>query len=76
MARYADIYLTGIEPPPIIEPLSFETIRADLLADAAARLNAAGIPYDVSAIEADPVVAICEAYAYRELNLRARINDA
>ena len=76
MARYADIYLAGIEPPPIIEALSFETIRADLLTDAAARLNAAGIPFDVTAIEADPVVMLCEAYAYRELQLRARINDA
>lgn len=76
MARYADIYLAGIEPPPIIEPLSFETIRAELLADAVARLNAAGIAYNVSAVESDPVVMLCEAYAYRELNLRARINDA
>ena len=39
-------------------------------------MNAAGIPYDVTEIEADPVVAVCEAYAYRELQLRARINDA
>lgn len=76
MARYADIYLAGLSPPPIIEALDFETIRSALLADAVARLNAAGIAYDVSAIEADPVVTLCEAYAYRELNLRARINDA
>jgi phage-related baseplate assembly protein len=74
--RFATIDFSAIPAPDIVETLSFETLRAAILADGVARMNAAGVPYNVSALESDPFVALCEAYAYREMNLRARINDA
>ena len=74
--RFVTIDLAGIPPPPIIEPLDFETIRSEVIADTQNRLNAAGVPYDVGMLETGPVVYLNEAWGARELNLRARINDA
>ena len=76
MARFFNIDLSTIPPPDIVETLSFETLRSQILNDGVARLNAAGIPYNVQVLESDPFVYLCEAYAARELQLRARINDA
>ncbi len=62
--------------PAVIEQLAFETILAELMADAVARFAAAGIAYDVGNLEFDPVKIVLEAAAYRETLLRARVNDA
>ena len=62
--------------PAVIEELAFETILAELMADAVARFAAAGIDYDVGNLETDPVKIVLEAAAYRETLLRARVNDA
>lgn len=74
--RFTTIDLAAVPPPDAIETLSFETLRSAILSDGVARMNAAGVPYNVDVLESDPFVALVEAYAYRELNLRARINDA
>ncbi|ADZ72401.1 baseplate J/gp47 family protein [Polymorphum gilvum] len=65
-----------LPPPAILEDLDFEAILAAIAADAQTRLAAAGIAWDVGALETDPVTILCQAFAYRELLLRARINDA
>jgi phage-related baseplate assembly protein len=75
MSRFVVINLADVPPPAIIETLDAETIIAQIVADTSARMNAAGIPYDVSMLENDPFVYLAEAFAARELNLRARIND-
>ncbi|WP_319774475.1 baseplate J/gp47 family protein [Breoghania sp.] len=62
--------------PNVIETLDYETALAALIADARARLNAAGIAWDVDTLETDPIMILLEAWAYRELLLRARVNDA
>jgi len=72
----AAIDLAAFPPPEAIETLDFEAILAAVMADAQARFDAAGIAYDVGALETDPVKIVAEAAAYRELLLRARINDA
>jgi phage-related baseplate assembly protein len=72
----AAIDLATFPPPEAIEKLDFEAILAEIMADAQARFDAAGIAYDVGALETDPVKIVAEAAAYRELLLRARINDA
>jgi len=74
--RFNAIDLTQIPAPDALETLSFETLRSAILADGVARMNANGVAYNVNVLESDPFVALVEAYAYRELNLRARINDA
>lgn len=74
--RFVTIDLGGVPPPPIIEPLDFEIIRSQVIQDTTDRLNAADIAYDVGVMETDPFVFLNESWAARELNLRARINDA
>lgn len=72
----SDLDLSTYPAPEAIETLDFEAIVASVMADATARFAAAGISYDVGGLETDPVRIVAEAAAYREMLLRARINDA
>jgi phage-related baseplate assembly protein len=65
------IDFAAIPPPDIVEPLDYETILAAMLADLRAR-----DPAFTALVESDPAYKILEVAAYRELHLRARINDA
>lgn len=65
------IDLTSIAPPDVVEELDFEAIYQDLLADFR-RL----CPHWTTSLESDPVVKLLELAAYREMLIRARINDA
>jgi phage-related baseplate assembly protein len=65
------IDFSALPPPAIVEPLDYETILAAMLADLKAR-----DPAFTSLVESDPACKILEVAAYRELHLRARINDA
>jgi phage-related baseplate assembly protein len=67
----ATIDFSSIPAPEIIEPLDYETILADLLADLQAR-----DPSYTEILESDPGVKLLEVMAARELILRQRINDA
>lgn len=66
----------ALPAPDVIQALDYEAILAAILADAEARLTAAGVAWDVGSLETDPIKILCEAWAYRELLLRARVNDA
>lgn len=66
----------SLPQPEIIETIDFEAILSELMADAVDRFAAAGIDYDVGNLETDPVKIVLEAAAYREVLLRARVNDA
>lgn len=74
MVTEADI--NGLGRPAVIEALDYEAILTALMADANARFVAAGIDYNVGALETDPVKIVLEAAAYREMLIRARVNDA
>lgn len=65
------IDLTTLAAPDVVEELDFETIYQELLADFR-RLY----PEWTASLESDPVVKLLELAAYREMLLRARINDA
>lgn len=65
------IDLTTIAPPDVVEELHFETIYQELLTDFR-RLY----PKWTASLESDPVVKLLELAAYREMLIRARINDA
>lgn len=67
-----DLDLDGLPAPTIVEELDYETIRASLIADYKVKYPS----FDVEALESDPVIALLEVAAYRELVLRARINDS
>ncbi len=67
------IDLSLLAPPAIIDALGFETILAELKADAIVRLPALA---DLLELESEPVTALLQVVAYRELLLRQRINEA
>jgi len=67
----ATIDFSTIPDPQIIEPLDFETILQEMLADLKAR-----DPSYTEILESDPAVKILEVAAARELILRQRVNDA
>lgn len=66
------IDLSQLPAPEVVEPLDFEGIYQDLLATFRS-LMADGW---TAPLESDPVVKLLELCAYREVQLRARINDA
>ncbi len=71
MTGFSVIDLAKLPAPDVVEPLDFETILDSLKAELQARA-----PQFSAAVESDPVYKLLEVAAYRELLLRARINDA
>lgn len=73
MSRFTAIDLSAMTPPDIIETLDYETIVTDMRDDLVARFPAI---IGVIDLESEPARKLIEAFAYRELLLRARINDS
>ncbi len=71
MPRFQQVDLSALPAPSIIENLDFATIKASMAADFVSR-----DPAFTALLESDPAIKVLEACAYRELLLRARINDA
>lgn len=71
MSQFTAINLAQVAPPDVIEPLDFEQILAAMLADLLERA-----PELDAQVESEPFMKVLEVCAYRELQLRARINDA
>lgn len=69
----SEINLSQLPPPDVIEALDFERINDAHRADLAARLPEATA---VLQLESEPLVKQVEAFSYRELLLRGRINEA
>ncbi len=67
---------SSLPPPEVIKTFYFETILAGRMDDLAARLASAGIDYDVGHLETDILKIVEENDSYREIDLRAAINDA
>ncbi|USI72714.1 baseplate assembly protein [Sphingomonas morindae] len=70
-ATFTAVDLSRLPAPAIVEPLDFETILAQLRA----RLVELVPDFDAT-VESDPAVKLLELCAYRELLIRARVNDA
>ncbi len=70
---YAAIDLNLIPPPAVVEQLDYEAILAAIKEDLLARAPDLAA---VMALESDPINKVLEVCAYRELIMRARINDA
>ncbi|WP_313539758.1 baseplate J/gp47 family protein [Sphingomonas sp.] len=68
---FTAVDLSRLPAPKVIETLSFEQIYAEMLAVAKGLLPA----FDAT-LESDPAVMLLQVFAYREMNLRGRINDA
>ena len=67
------IDLTKLPAPAVVESLNFETILATIKADVIANYPDAAATLQ---LESEPITKLIEVFAYRELILRARINDA
>ncbi|MCL2829424.1 MAG: baseplate J/gp47 family protein [Betaproteobacteria bacterium] len=65
------IDLQQLPPPDVVESLDFEAVYQQHLA-----LFRQWVPDFDAVLESEPVVKILEVSAYREIQLRARINDA
>lgn len=66
------IDLSQLPVPAVIEALDFEEIYQDLQAYFQGAMGAGW----TAMLESDPAVKLLEVFAYREMMLRARINDA
>lgn len=73
MIRSTAINLSGLTPPDIIEPLDYEALVKEMRDDLVARFPAI---VGVIDLESEPARKLIEVFAYREMLLRARINDA
>ncbi len=69
----AEVDLSQLPAPTVVEALDFEAFLAELKLDLAARYPEVASMLD---LESEPLVKLLEVAAYRELILRARINDA
>ncbi|WP_313073398.1 baseplate J/gp47 family protein [Melaminivora sp.] len=71
------IDLSALPAPQVVEPLDYEALLAQTKAELAERLRAHLPAIDrILTLESDPIVKLLQAWAWRELLLRARINDA
>lgn len=65
--------LSILPPPRVVEELAFESILQQHRADLLARHPDAAPVID---LESEPLIKLIESHAYREMLLRARINEA
>lgn len=63
--------IANLPEPELIEALDFEAIFRDLVTDFRARH-----PDYTALLESDPAMKLLEVFAYREMILRQRVNDA
>lgn len=74
--------LSSLPPPDVIETLDFEAIYDGLVTgfieawQAKRTLDETLPEFNAQSLESEPTAAIFEAWAYREMLLRARVNDA
>lgn len=68
--------LANLPPPALIEELNYEARLADFRDRLIAAFEAAGIDYDVGALETDPAQIILQVAAYQDILTRQRVNEA
>lgn len=72
---FTGVDLSRLAAPSVIEALDYETIVDQAKVQFAQICAEAGVPFDAT-VESDPVVKLIELFAWRELILRQRVNDA
>lgn len=71
LTNFSAIDLSRFPTPTLIEALSYEDIYTNVLAEFQSRFS----EFD-ALVESDPVLKVLEAFAYREMLLRQRINES
>lgn len=75
MSRFSAIDLKDLPPPTVVEPISFQEILDERMADAPVQAAAIGTTWNVATIETDPVRIDQRVSALREVQLRQKWND-
>ncbi|TCP98150.1 phage-related baseplate assembly protein [Sphingomonas sp. PP-F2F-A104-K0414] len=70
-STFTAVDLSRLPAPTIVETLDFDTIYGQMLAQSVAL-----VPDFDATVESDPAVKLLQVAAYREMLLRARVNDA
>lgn len=70
---FSQIDLAALPPPDMVEELDFEALNAAIKAELMGRAPELAAVLD---LESEPVTKLVEAFAYREMVLRSRINQA
>jgi len=73
--KFDSINLEKLPAPDVVETLAFETILSEITEDLKTRNPAVAELFERS-LESDPVNKLLEAFAFRELGIRQRVNDA
>ncbi|MDA0782421.1 MAG: baseplate J/gp47 family protein [Proteobacteria bacterium] len=73
--KFDSINLEKLPAPDVVETLNFEAILGEIVEDLRLRNSDIAQLFD-SGIESDPVNKLLEAFAFRELGIRQRVNDA
>ena len=71
MSNFTPIDLSKLPAPDVIETLDFETLLTDYISYFKAKN-----PDYITLLESDPAIILMQVVAYREMLLRARINEA
>lgn len=71
MSNFTPIDLSKLPAPDVIETLDFENLLTNYINDFVARN-----PNYATLLESDPAIILMQVVAYREMLLRARINEA
>jgi phage-related baseplate assembly protein len=71
MSNFSAIDLSKLPAPDVIETLDFETLLNDYIDDFKSKN-----PNYLTLLESDPAIILMQVMAYRELLLRARINES
>lgn len=71
MSNFTPIDLSKLPAPDVIETLDFESLLTDYINDFVSRN-----PNYATLLESDPAIILMQVVAYREMLLRARINEA
>lgn len=66
--------LSRLPAPQVVETLSYDIIKADMLALFQLLMTQAGLEFD-ALVESDPVMKLIEAWSYRELLIRQNFNE-
>lgn len=71
MPAFTAVDLARLPPPQAVQQIDYESIYASMIAD----LQALGVDF-TAFVESDPLVALLQLCAYREMRLRAEENDS
>lgn len=74
--RFAAPELLQLGRPPLLAFSPFDVLREQALADFAARMTAAGLPFTVGGLRSDPAGKLIDVVSYRDLLRRHQIDDA